>query len=116
MAFVIFGMVVEMYFTTTNLRDMNHKLEIQKLLLEILASRLIDEKTSKRQLVIQLFKETDLVECTPVAIKMNTILELKDGIDSFVVHDSMASRERLKALYVFVSQLMIDELSSSNVA
>jgi len=109
-------MVVEMYFTTTNLGDMNHKTEIQKLILEILASQVIDEKTSKRKLVIQLFKETELVAYTPVAIKMNTILELRDGIDSFVVHDSMVSRERLKALYVFVSQLMLDRIDSFKVA
>jgi len=95
---------------------MNHKLEIQKLILEILASKIIDEKTSKRELVIQLFKETELVAYTPVAIKVNTVLELKDGIDSFIVHDSMTSRDYLKALYVFVSELMVDSMVSSKVA
>jgi len=88
---------------------MNHKAQIQKILLEILSSNLIDEKISKRELVVQLFKETDLVAYTPVAIKMNTMLELKDGIDNFIVQDNMVSRECLKALYVFVSQLMVDE-------
>jgi len=88
---------------------MNHKSQIQKLLLEVLSSNLIDEKISKRELVVQLFKETELVAYTPVAIKMNTFLELKEVIDNFIVQDNMVSRERLKALYVFVSQLMVDE-------
>jgi len=109
-------MVVEMYFTTTKIYNMNHKSEIQKLILEILASKIIDEKTSKRELAIELFKETELVAYTPVALKINTILELKDGIDSFIVHDSMTSREGLKALYVFVSQLMVDVVDDSKVA
>lgn len=95
---------------------MNHKSEIQKLILEILSSKVIDEKTSKRELVVQLFKETELVAYTPVALKINTVLELKDGIDSFIVHDSMTSREALKALYVFVSQLMVDAVDSPKVA
>ena len=109
-------MVVGMYFTTTNFGDMNNKVEIQKLILEILASQVIDEKTRKRQLVVKLFREAELVAYTPVAIKMNTVLELRDGIDSFIVHDSATSRERLKALYVFVSQLMVDSLDNSKVA
>jgi len=88
---------------------MNHKAQIQKLLLEILSSNVIDEKISKRELTVQLFKKTELVAYTPVAIKMNTVLELKDGIDNFIVQDNIASRECLKALYVFVSQLMVDE-------
>jgi len=88
---------------------MNHKTQIQKLLLEILSSNIIDKKISKRELVVELFKETELVAYTPVAIKMNTVLELKDGVDNFIVQDNMASRERLKSLYVFVSQLMVDE-------
>jgi len=88
---------------------MNNKAQIQKLLLEILSSNRIDEKIGKKELVVLLFKETELVAYTPVAIKMNTVLELKDGIDNFIVQDNMVSRERLKALYVFVSQLMVDE-------
>jgi len=87
---------------------MNHKSQIQKLLLEILSSNVIDEKISKKELVVNLFKETELAAYTPVAIKMNTVLELKDGIDNFIVQDNMVSRERLKTLYVFVSQLMVD--------
>jgi len=90
---------------------MNHKSQIKRLLLEILASDTIDEKASKKTLAVKLFKETELVDYTPVAIKMNTILELKDGIDNFIVQDNMASRERLKSLYVFVSQLMVDDHS-----
>lgn len=88
---------------------MIHKVQIQKLLLEILSCKTIDEKISKKELVMKLFKETKLVAHTPVAIKVNTILELKDGIDNFIVQDNLVSREHLKALYVFVSQLMLDE-------
>lgn len=88
---------------------MNHKAQIQNLLIEILASDTIDEKVSKKTLLVRLFKETKLVDYTPVAIKMNTVLELKDGIDNFIVQDNMVSRERLKALYVSVSQLMADD-------
>lgn len=88
---------------------MNNKTQIQKLLLEILASDTIDEKVSKKTLLVKLFKETKLVDYTPVAIKMNSVLELKDGIDNFIVQDNMVSRERLKALYVSVSQLMTED-------
>lgn len=89
---------------------MNYKAQIQQLLLEILSSNIIDEKISKKQLVVKLFKKTELVAYTPIAIKMNAILELKDGIDNFIVQDNMISRERLKGLYVCVSQLMVDKI------
>lgn len=93
---------------------MDNKIIIQQLILEILASDNIDEKRSKGKQAIELFKASKLVDYTPVAIRLNTILELKEAIDSFIVHDNTTSRENLKAMYVFISQLMCD--NQSNVA
>lgn len=79
---------------------------IQKLILEIIASDNIDDKRSKRNQVVELFKESKLVEYTPVAIRLNTALELKEAIDNFIVHDNPSSRDALKNIYSFVSQLL----------
>jgi len=82
---------------------------IQKLILEIIATNNIDEKRSKRNQVLELFKESKLVEYTPVAIRLNTTLELKETIDNFITHDNYTSREALKNMYAFVSQLLCEE-------
>jgi hypothetical protein len=91
---------------------MNHKTAIQKLMLEILASSNIDVKRNKRNQVVELFKNSKLVSHTPIAIKMNTALELKEVIDNFITHDNSLSKVALKNMYSFVSQLFPDDVKS----
>lgn len=88
---------------------MDNKILIQKLILDILASDNIDAKRTMRNQVVELFKGSKLVNHTPVAIRLNTSLELKEAIDNYITHDNTASRETLKNMYSFVSQLLCDE-------
>ena len=48
---------------------MNNKVQIQKLILDILASDNIDSKRTIRNQVVELFKDSKLVSHTPVAIR-----------------------------------------------
>ena len=89
---------------------MNDKTTIQKLILEILASSNIDVKRAKRNQAVELFKGSTLVSHTPVAIKLNTALELKEVIDNFITHDNPSTKEALKNMYSFISQLLPDEV------
>ncbi|MGB1270142.1 MAG: hypothetical protein ACPG45_10440 [Flavobacteriaceae bacterium] len=89
---------------------MNNKAAIQKLILEILASDNIEVKRRKRNEVVELFKTAELVSHTPVAIKMNTALELKEVIDNYITHDNTSTKEVLKNMYSFISQLFPDEV------
>lgn len=88
---------------------MNNKAQIQKLILDVLASNNIDDKRRAGNQVIELFKESKLVDHTPVAIKMNTSLELKEAIDNFITHDNSNTRDALKNSYSFISQLLHDD-------
>lgn len=88
---------------------MNNKTQIQKLILEILASDNIDHKRTIRNQVVELFKDSKLVNHTPVAIRLNTSLELKEVIDNYITHDNTTTREALKNMYTFVSQLLCDD-------
>ena len=91
---------------------MNNAVLIQKLIQEILTSTTVDEKREMRNQVVQLFKESELVEYTPVVIRLNTTLALKEAIDNFMVHDNTSSREALKSTLARANQL----LYSSNAA
>ena len=86
---------------------------IQKLIQEILASNNVDEKREKRNKVVELFKESRLVECTPVVVRLNTTLALKEAIDSFIVHDNPSSREILENTYAIVSELLCDNCKAA---
>jgi len=92
---------------------MDNKILIQKLIQEILASNNVDEKREKRNKVVTLFKESRLVECTPVVVRLNTMLALKEAIDSFIVHDNPSSREILESTYTIVSQLLCDNCQAA---
>ena len=92
---------------------MNHKAQIQKLILEVLASNNVDDKRRAGNQAIELFKGAKLIDQTPVAIKMNTSLELKEAIDNFITHDNSITREALKNSYSFISQLLHDEKAVS---
>jgi len=86
---------------------------IQKLIQEILASNNVDEKREKRNKVVELFKDSQLVECTPVVVRLNTTLALKEAIDSFIVHDNPSSREILENTYTIVSELLCDNCQAA---
>jgi len=87
---------------------MSNKTLIQKLILEILASDNIDDKRAKRNQIVALFKKSKLVNYTPVAIRLNTSLKLKETIDNYITHDNTASREALKKMSSLVNQLLCD--------
>ena len=88
---------------------MNKKVQIQKLLLEVLASKSIDDKRRSGNQAIELFRDAKLIEQTPVALKLNTSLELKEAIDNFITHDNSNTRDALKNSYSFISQLLHDD-------
>jgi len=92
---------------------MDNKTLIQKLILDILASDNIDDKRTIGIQVVEVFKESELVNHTPVAIKLNTSLELKETIDSYITHDNASTRDALKNMYTFVSQLLCDDVMVS---
>ena len=94
--------------------DMDNKTLIQKLILDILASDSIDDKRTMCNQVIELFKESKFVSHTPVVIRLNTALELKETIHNFITHDNSSSREALKNMFTFVSQLLGEEVKATN--
>jgi len=85
---------------------MENAILIQKLIQEILTSNTVDEKREKRNKVVQLFRESEMIECTPVVIRLNTTLALKEAIDNFMVHDNKSSREALKSVFAVADQLL----------
>jgi len=89
---------------------MDNKTLIQKLMLDILASDNIDDKRAIRNQVVELFKEAKLVQHTPVVIRLNTSLELKEKIDNYITHDNTSTRDDLKNMYTFVSQLLCNDV------
>ena len=88
---------------------MNNQITMQRLVQEILLSNTIDEKIAKRNQVITLFKEADLIKSTPVVIRLNTILALQEAIDNFMVHDNYSSREALTNTCAIVSELLTND-------
>ena len=92
---------------------MNNQVTIHRLILEILLSNTIDEKRAKRNQVITLFKEAVLVKSTPVVVRLNTTLALKEAIDNFMVHDNYSSREALTNTYAIVSELFADDFKAA---
>jgi len=92
---------------------MDNTILIQKLIQEILASNNVDEKREKRNKVVELFKSSRLIECTPVVVRLNTTLALKEAIDSFIVHDNPSSREIIENTYTIVSELLCDNCKAA---
>jgi len=92
---------------------MDNTILLQKLIQEILASNNVDEKREKRNKAVKLFKESRLVEFTPVVVRLNTTLALKEAIDSFIVHDNPSSREILENTYTIVSELLFDNCQAA---
>jgi len=92
---------------------MKNQVTIQCLIQEILLSNTIDEKRTKRNQVIKLFKEAELVEFTPVVIRLNSTLALQEAIDNFMVHDNTSSREALSNTYAIVSELLVNDFKAA---
>ena len=89
---------------------MGNKTLMQKLILEILSSDTIDKKILLRNQVVILFNDCKFEEHTPVAIRLNTALDLKESIDNYITHDNTSTREVLKNRYTFISQLLCNEV------
>ena len=86
---------------------------IHELINEILLSKTIDEKRIKRNQVITLFKEAELVQSLPVVVKLNTALALQEAIDSFMVHDNCTSRENLNNTYGDLRDLVLNDIKAA---
>ncbi len=69
--------------------------KIESLLLKILASKCIDEKTRLGKQVVNLFKNYHSEHDIPIAIQLNLSLRLRDAIDNFIIQDNLTSRETL---------------------
>ena len=86
---------------------------MKKLIQEILASNNVDEKREKRNKVVALFKDAELVKYTPIVVKLNITLALKEAIDSFIVHDNPSSRKTLESTCETVSELLCDNCQAA---
>jgi len=92
---------------------MNNRVTIQCLIQEILLSNTIDEKRAKRNQVITLFKEAELISSIPVVIRLNTTLALQEAIDNFMVYDNYSSREALANTSKIVSDLLVNDFKAA---
>lgn len=89
---------------------MGNKALTQKLILDILSSNTIDEKIALRNQVVILFKDCSFEMQTPVAIRLNTALDLKESIDNYITHDNTSTRMALKNSYTIISQLLCEDV------
>ena len=88
---------------------MKIKTQIQHLISEIHIANTIDPKRSLGNQTIELFKQANFINNTPVAIKLNTTLELKEAIDNFCINDNLTKREALNNILESINQLMVDD-------
>lgn len=84
--------------------------KIEKLILRILESTSIDEKTTLGKQVVELFKNLNSENEIPIAIQLNLSLRLRDAIDNFVIQDNLTSRETLENFFLSTN-LYIKEAS-----
>lgn len=73
--------------------------KIENLILSILESSSIDEKTRFRKEVVELFKNYNFDNEIPIAIQLNISLRLRDAIDNFIIQDNLTSRETLENFF-----------------
>ena len=92
---------------------MKIKTQIQQLITEILSANTVDQKRMLGNQTIELFKQADFINNTPVAIKLNTTLELKEAIDNFCINDNLTNREALNNILESVNQLLVDDKIAS---
>jgi len=74
--------------------------EIERLILSILESTSIDEKTKFGKEAVELFKKLNSENDIPIAIQLNLSLRLRDAIDNFVIQDNLTSRETLDNFFL----------------
>jgi len=74
--------------------------EIENLILRILESASIDEKTRLRKEKVELFKSFNSENDIPIAIQLNLSLRLRDAIDNFIIQDNLTSRETLESFFL----------------
>jgi hypothetical protein len=88
-------------------------ISIGKIINEILLSNTIDEKRLKRNQVMQLFKEADLVNVMPIVVKLNTALELQEAIDSYIVHDNNTAVDNLNNSFSNLKDLLLNDIKAA---
>jgi hypothetical protein len=74
--------------------------KIERLILRILESTSIDEKTKLGKEAVELFKNFNSENNIPIAIQLNLSLRLRDAIDNFVIQDNLTSRETLENFFL----------------
>ena len=74
--------------------------EIENLILSILESTSIDEKTRLGKETVESFKSFNSVNDIPIAIQLNLSLRLRDAIDNFVIQDNLTSRKTLENFFL----------------
>ena len=74
--------------------------KIERLILRILESTSIDEKTKLGKETVELFKNFNSENNIPIAIQLNLSLRLRDAIDNFVIQDNLTSRETLENFFL----------------
>ncbi|MFD0964507.1 hypothetical protein [Pseudofulvibacter geojedonensis] len=74
--------------------------KIEELILRILESNSIDEKTKFGKEAVELFKNLDSEFIIPIAIRLNLSVRLKDAIDNFIIQDNLTSRETLRDFFL----------------
>jgi len=74
--------------------------EIENLILRILESTSIDEKTMLGKETVELFKSIYSENDIPIAIQLNLSLRLRDAIDNFIIQDNLTSRETLENFFL----------------
>ncbi len=84
--------------------------EIENIILRILESKSIDEKTKFGKQAVELFKRFNSENDIPIAIQLNLSLRLRDAIDNFVIQDNLTSRETLESFLVS-TDLYLEEAS-----
>lgn len=74
--------------------------KIENIILSILESNTIDEKTKLGKEAVRLFKNYNSDNSLPIAVQLNLSVSLKDAIDNFIIQDNLTSRETLKNFFL----------------
>jgi len=74
--------------------------KIENIILSILESNTIDEKTKLGKEAVRLFKNYNSDNSLPIAVQLNLSVGLKDAIDNFIIQDNLTSRETLQNFFL----------------
>ncbi len=92
---------------------MDTLISIENIINEILSSNTVDEKRLKKNYLMALLKESELVESIPIAARLNTELAIKEAIDNFMINDNYVSRQNLSNVYEHFRGLLMSNLSAA---